>query len=51
MGFVELRDNRMHWAPVPCRGHGGIATWNAVWLCMRGSNELEWGQVQVPLFY
>ena len=48
MGFVELPDNRMHWAPVPCRGQAGIASLNAVWLCMRCSSELEWQRVQVP---
>ena len=48
LGFVELPDNRMHWAPVPCRGPSGIAIWTAVRLCMRCSSELAWERVQVP---
>ena len=39
---------RMHWAPVPHRGPSGIASWTAVWLCMRCSNELAWERVQLP---
>eukprot|EP00439_Symbiodinium_sp_Y106_P081514 s1708_g20.t1 len=48
MGFTELPDSRMHWAPVPRRGPSGITRWTAVWLCMRCCNELEWERVQVP---
>jgi len=48
IGFIELPDSRMHWAPVPHRGSNGIASWTPVWLSMRCSSELQWERVRVP---
>ena len=39
---------KLHGASEPHRGPSRIASWMAVWLCMRCSSKLAWGRVQVP---
>ena len=48
MGFLELPDRAMHWAPLPHRGTYGISSWTPMWMCMRCQRELPAARVQVP---
>ncbi|CAE6917220.1 unnamed protein product [Symbiodinium natans] len=48
LGFAELPDASMHWAPLPHRNDVGIASWTPQWLCMRCQNVLPVACVQTP---
>ena len=48
MGFLELPDRAMHWAPLPHLGTYGISSWTPMWMCMRCQRELPTARVQVP---
>ena len=41
MGFCELPDRTMTWAPVPTRGPEGIVAWHGQWLCQRCHREVR----------